>query len=232
MTTDIINKNKPKCSVKALLFDMDGVLFDTERMSIISIIEIMKDMGFHISREFIIENMGRGQSDLSRIYRNLLGDSFDPEIFWKRYWDNRNALYSKTGIPVKEGVVELLQEAKKLHVPCVVVSSSPQKEVWTNSIERAGLTEYFVSAIGGDMFDRCKPEPDIFIVASKIVKVDPSHCLVLEDSLNGMKAARAAGTQVGFIKDLVDYDESLLAQFCDYRFNSAFDVISFIKTQT
>lgn len=224
-----IHKKRSRCNVNALLFDMDGVLFDTERMSISSIISIMKELGFDVPREFIIKNMGRSQSDSSRAYCDLLGDSFAPEIFWQRYWENRNTLYRKMGMPVKEGIPELLQEAKKRQIPCVVASSSPQKEVRA-SIERADLGEYFVGAVGGDMFDRCKPEPAIFLGASQIVKVDPSHCLVLEDSLNGIIAAHAAGAQVGFIKDLAEYDADVLAQYCDYIFPSALDVISLLGT--
>lgn len=231
MSINATHKKRPMCNVNALLLDMDGVLFDTEGTSISSIISIMKDMGFDVPREFIIKNMGRGQSDLSRAYSDLLGNSFAPEVFWHRYWGDRNTLYSKIGMPVKDGIIELLQEGRKRKIPCVVASSSPKKEVWT-SIERAGLGQYIVGAVGGDMFDRCKPEPDIFIVASQIVKVDPSCCLVLEDSLNGLISAHAAGAQVGFIKDTVEYDVKVLAQYCDYMFNSALDVISLLETNS
>lgn len=227
MGSNVKKNEKPLGAPNALLFDMDGVLFDTEGTSINSIVEIMKSMGFNVPREFIIRNMGMGQNDLSQAYRTLLGDSFVPEVFWSKYWENRNNLYNKTGMPVKNGIIELLQAAHDRQIPCIVASSSPQKEVLA-SIKRAGLEQYFCNAVGGDMFEHCKPEPDIFIVASQIVGVDLPHCLVLEDSLNGIMSAYKAGAQVGFIKDIVDYDSELLAQYCDYTFNSALNVIALL----
>ena len=209
--------------IRAVILDMDGVLFDTEGTSIESIIHIMHSLGFEITRQFIIGNMGRNMKELSAIYSEKFGAAFNPEQFWRIYWDTRNSLYDREGMPVKKGIPELLLAAKAHALPCIVASSSPKKEIWA-SLERAGIRNYFVDVVSGDMFERSKPNPDIFLVASSLTGMPPACCAVVEDSLNGMRAARAAGNIVIFVKDIVDYDASVLTGLCDYSFDSAAEI--------
>lgn len=212
--------------ILGLLFDMDGVLFDTERDSVRAIIRIGSEMGFEIPEEFIIRNFGRNMAEESVIYRDFLGPAFDADEFWRRYWVDRNRRYS-SGMPVKEGALRLLSFANQRQIPCVLASSSPTDEVRV-SLRRAGLEEMFRDVIGGDQFEHSKPEPDIFLIAVKSLGLDAANCLVIEDSLNGLKSGHAAGAQVAFVKDVPDYPEELLQQFCDYAFDSADEIIPLI----
>ena len=221
-------KDPQEIQIEGLIFDMDGVLFDTERDSIASIIRIGKEMGFEIPREFIIKNMGRNQAEESVIYREFLGDSFDPEEFWRRYWTDRNARYDRQGMPIKPGAMELLKAALEKKIPCVVASSSLREEVW-KSVDRVALREYFVDVIGGDMFEHSKPQPDIFLVGANVIGIKPENCMVIEDSLNGMKAARAAEMIVAYVKDVPTYPESELKKYCDFSFESAADIIPLLS---
>ena len=104
----VYSSARPGLPVKGIVFDMDGVLFDTEKDSVERIIRLGKQLGFDISREMVITNMGRNMAEESRIYREILGERFDGDQFWGLYWQERNRQYEEEGIPVKESAVKLL----------------------------------------------------------------------------------------------------------------------------
>lgn len=223
MSVRIYCPAKAAARPEGLIFDMDGVLFDTEKDSVPNIIETAAEQGFTVTREFVIENMGRNMAEESLIYAAALGPGFDPERFWRRYWQKRNEKYDREGMPVKEGALALLRAAEERGVPCAVASSSPAGEV-RRALDRAGLLSRFACVVGGDMFRRSKPEPDIFLVGARELRAAPERCMVIEDSLNGMKAARAAGMIVAFVRDIPDYPESELKKVCDLAFDSAAEI--------
>ena len=223
----VYSPEKAHKHVAGLIFDMDGVLFDTERDSILNIIETAAEMGFTVTREFVIENMGRNMAEESVIYSRELGPAFDADQFWSRYWLKRNERYDKYGMPLKEGAVTLAKAAKEKAVACVVASSSPRAEVW-KAIDRAHLRPYFVDVVSGDMFEHSKPAPDIFLTAARVLRHRPEVCMAIEDSLNGLRAARAAGVLVSFVKDIPDYPEDTLKKYCDFSFDSAADIAALL----
>lgn len=215
----VYSSARPGLPVKGIVFDMDGVLFDTEKDSVERIIRLGKQLGFDISREMVITNMGRNMAEESRIYREILGERFDGDQFWGLYWQERNHQYEEEGIPVKESAVKLLKIARNAGLPCAVASSSPSGEV-RKSLISTGLDSYFSCIIGGDMFEKSKPSPDIFLTAAELLGLEPENCMVIEDSLNGMKAGRAAGMQVVHVKDVPEYSEEDLDRYADYAFDS------------
>ena len=216
----------PQTPVRALLVDMDGVLFDTEGRSIDLIIDVIARQGLTMEREYIIANMGVGPSDLLARYRAHLGVGFDAQLYWDTYWRERNAYYDQHGMPVMRGVQSVLARAGERGLPCVLASSSPQKEVLA-SLRRAGVDGYFREVVGGDMFAHSKPEPDIYLTAARLAGVAPGECLVLEDSPNGLKSGRAAGARTVMIPDIIPFSEAL-RPYCDYLCDDMADVLALI----
>lgn len=211
---------------RALLVDMDGVLFDTERQSINLIVEIVARQGLTIPRAFIIENMGIGPQDLLERYQKYLGEGFDAALYWETYWKERNAYYSQHAMPLTQGAALLLARAQEKGIPCVLASSSPRREA-SASLRQAGVEKYFLGVIGGDMFRHSKPQPDIYIAAAKLAGVPTQDCLVLEDSPNGLKAGRAAGARTAMIPDVIPYTAGL-APYCNFLCDAMPDALALL----
>ena len=225
-----LQKISPVCpdhfKARALLWDMDGILFDTEKRSIDSIIDIVGRQNLTITREYIIAHMGMGPKDLLRTYQNHLGSTFDAQLYWDTYWQERNAHYDTYGMPLMAGATELLKAANEKGIPCILASSSPRKQV-IKSLKRAGVYQHFKDVVGGDMFDHSKPEPDIYLTAASLAKVPVQDCLVMEDSLNGLIAGRGAGACTIMIPDVVPYSGAHMS-YCDYLGDTLTDVIALL----
>ena len=189
----VYSSARPGLPVKGIVFDMDGVLFDTEKDSVERIIRLGKQLGFDISREMVITNMGRNMAEESRIYREILGERFYGDQFWGLYWQERNRQYEEEGIPVKESAVKLLKIARNAGLPCAVASSSPSGEV-CKSLINTGLDSYISCIIGGDMFEKSKPSPDIFRIAEQEMNLPPEELAYVGDTISrDVLGTRAAG---------------------------------------
>lgn len=213
--------------VRALLVDMDGVLFDTERRSLLSIIDIIGRQGLTITYEQLVQRMGLGPKDLRRSYEALLGPAFQWDLFWDTYWTERRAFYHEHGMPVMQGVTQTLSVARSKGLACILASSSPREQVIAH-LKQAGVYDYFSDVVGGDMFEHSKPQPDIYLTAARLAKTAPAQCLVLEDAPNGLKSGRAAGAQVAMIPDIIPYTDAL-SPYCDYVAKSMTDILPLIE---
>ena len=223
MSLQKLNAEFAPAPVRALLVDMDGVLFDTERRSLLSIIDIIGRQGLTITYDQLVERMGLGPKDLRRSYETLLGPAFQWQLFWDTYWAGRRAFYDEHGMPVMPGVVETLTAARKKGLACILASSSPRDQVIAH-LKHAHVYDYFTDVVGGDMFEHSKPQPDIYLTAARLAKQPTAHCLVLEDAVNGVKSGRAAGAQVAMIPDIIPYSEALLP-YCDYVADTMTDIL-------
>ena len=223
MNLQKLNAEFAPAPVRALLVDMDGVLFDTERRSLLSIIDIIGRQGLTITYDQLVERMGLGPKDLRRSYETLLGSAFQWQLFWDTYWAERRAFYDEHGMPVMPGVVETLTAAQKKGLACILASSSPRDQVIAH-LKHAHVYDYFTDVVGGDMFEHSKPQPDIYLTAARLAKQPTAYCLVLEDAVNGVKSGRAAGAQVVMIPDIIPYSEALLP-YCDYVADTMTDIL-------
>ena len=199
-------------SFQAVIFDMDGLLMDSERVGL----DVMHDcgllQGYDIPVAMVRETIGSNKQSSSDYYHQ-----FFPALDTDRlFLDFKNAMcdLAKQGkIPLKKGALELLEEIKRQGIPMAVASSSGQStiSVYLNSV---GVIAYFDALITGSGLPS-KPAPDIFLKAAATLRAEPEKCLVLEDSLNGIKAGRAAGMTVVMVPDVFPYTDDL-APYVDH----------------
>lgn len=194
--------------MKAVIFDMDGVIFDSERMYIDCCVEAAEEFGM----ENIVETCHRCIGVTTEITRAILVETYrDEELvdrFRKRTVSMFREKYDAGLLGMKTGVKELLQYLKSRGTRTAIASSTASGIV-ERELTEAGIREYFSCVIGGDLVRRSKPNPDIFLKAAETLGEDPSNCVVIEDSFNGIRAAKAAGMTAVMVPDQLEPDEEM-----------------------
>ena len=182
----------------ALLFDFDGLILDTETSTYETVCEIFAEHGEVVDLAWWHSILGNGgHAHWSEVLSQQLGRPVDREALTARYAARRMPLLH--ALPLRDGVVELLDAADTAGVPAAVASSSPCD--WVDGhLVRLGVRDRFRAVttrddVGGDGA-RTKPAPDLFLLAAESLGVEPAACVVLEDSPNGVAAGRAAGMTV------------------------------------
>lgn len=193
--------------MKAVLFDMDGVIFDSERAVRGVWLEIADELGLRDIGAVFVRCVGvtkqRTREILSEAYPGLDFDDFDSRVrarFRARYGGGR--------LPVKPGAREILSALRKAGYP-LALASSTRTETVRRELEEAGLLGCFDAVVGGDMVQRSKPDPEIFLTAASRLGVSAGDCWVIEDSYNGVRAARAGGMRAIMVPDLLPPDAEM-----------------------
>lgn len=193
-------------NLKGLIFDMDGLMFDTESLSSTCWVRVGEENGFPITRELIDSTRGLDRRKTAKRLKAEFGHGFN----FQRFSDKTRAYMDEeifaTGMPIKKGLLELLAYAQKKGYLCAVASSSERERV-DFYLKTAKLTQYFQATVCGDEIERGKPEPDIFLKAAEKIGLKPRECMVLEDSKYGIKAAAQAGMPAILIPDLVEPEQ-------------------------
>ncbi|HBA98006.1 MAG TPA: HAD family phosphatase [Lachnospiraceae bacterium] len=207
--SDLFEAVNAQKNFKAVIFDMDGLVFDTERVFMEQLAVAMKEKGYSLSREVYIKTTGTTGSTLKNIMLANYGDDYPLEECSHVAQSRLEIIAETVGLNIKPQIQELLEMLKEKNIPCAVASST--KSVYIKKyLGQSGLLEYFSEIIGGEMVLHSKPEPDIFLMACEKLKTAPSAALVLEDSENGVKAAYTAGIPVICIPDLKEPDKDIL----------------------
>jgi len=176
----------------AVIFDMDGLLFDTERLYLDMSAISQKQFGVEIPLELHLQTIGLRLADSTNLYHSKYGPDFPVDAFMRRTKEMVYAHIDRNGIPIKPGAEELLQELHGTDISVVLASSSPKWMIEKN-LSLSSLDFYFHLIVSGDEVPSGKPAPDIFLRAAELAGVEPRSCFVIEDSNNGIRAAFAAG---------------------------------------
>jgi HAD superfamily hydrolase (TIGR01509 family) len=187
--------------IAAVIFDMDGLMFDTERLILWAWQKAMADCGFSAPEELYLKSVGLTDEATNAILVEALGPEFPLEAVRERERQYLRGYVEEHGAPIKPGLLELLDFLDELGLPKAIGSSSQRRTV-ERMVASAGLQGRFVALAGGDEVTYGKPAPDIYLLAARRLGVSPAGCLVLEDSEPGVQAARAAGMTPILVPDL------------------------------
>jgi len=187
--------------VIAVIFDMDGLMLDTERVARIAWQRAAMDLGFPISDELYASILGRDVRDTETILVNALGPTFSYATLREHYLKRFNELVEKHGIATKPGLIPLLDYLGQKGIRTSVATSTGRDRALSR-LKSAGVLERFRHVVTGDEVSKGKPAPDIFLKAAERMKATPSECFVLEDTEAGVRAAHAAGMTPICIPDL------------------------------
>lgn len=186
---------------QCFIFDMDGLIFDTELIFMNQLAVAMAEKGYSLSRRVYEESLGMAGEPLKQLMMSEYGREYPFEEMGEKSREMVNVIADTVGLPVKPQIRALLKWLKEQGIVCAVASSS-QSDVVRHYLEKAELLTYFKEIIGGEMVERSKPEPDIFLLACKKCRAVPEKAVVLEDSENGIRAAYAAGIPSICVPDL------------------------------
>ena len=192
----------------AVIFDMDGVIFDSERL----VLECWEKIGekYHLEgmRDAFLPCIGTNDIKTREIVLERYGADFPYDEFRRESSRLYHSIVDRGGLPVKTGVIELLSYLKEHAVP-LALASSTRLEVVTQELKQAGLYEYFGVVMGGDQLKRSKPEPDIYLMTCEKLGVQPIYTYAIEDSYNGIRSAYSAGMKPIMVPDMLQPTEEM-----------------------
>ena len=192
----------------AVIFDMDGVIFDSERLCLECWEQLAQEHGFVGMQKAFLKCTGTTVEETRRIMLEHFGEAFDYDGFARQASVLFHKIEEEQGLPMKPGVVELLEMLQKENIP-VGLASSTRLQTVERQLKAAGIYDFFQVVIGGDQLKKSKPEPDIYLMACKEMKVSPENAYAIEDSFNGIRSACAAGMKAIMVPDLVAPDEEM-----------------------
>ena len=192
----------------AVVFDMDGVIFDSERL----VLECWEEIGakYHLEgmREAFLPCIGTNDVKTREIVLEHYGVDFPYDEFRRESSLLYHSIVDQGGLPVKVGVQELLSYLTENDI-LIAVASSTRLEVVTQELKQAGLYDCFSVVMGGDQLKRSKPEPDIYLMTCEKLGTRPANAYAIEDSYNGIRSAYSAGMKPIMVPDMLPPTEEM-----------------------
>ena len=196
---------------RAVLFDMDGLMLDTEPLAMRAWHETAGALGVAFDAELSRRLVGHNFAGCRALIRAHYPQEYPVDALLARWHETYDAIVAREGIAVKAGVHELLDWLDAVELPRAIATSTRRARAAAKLTE-AGLLARFDALVGGDEVAHGKPAPDIYLEAARRLAVEPAHCVVLEDSEPGARAGLAAGMTVIMVPDLVEPCTDLAAR--------------------
>lgn len=214
---------------KAVIFDMDGLMIDSERVTYNEYVKKLAQLGHHDFTEELYRNcLGKNKQGICQVFIDHYGQDFPMDEVWDdvHVWIDESL---RQYVPKKKGLVELLEYLKANNYKTIVATSSGRARV-DEILKNADLTKYFDDTICGDEVIHGKPHPEIFLTACQKLDVKPEEALVLEDSEAGILAAYDGRIDVICVPDM-KYPEPQFVEKVTKIVDSLDEVIDYLKAQ-
>lgn len=189
--------------IKAVIFDMDGTLLDSEKIVLKAWRYVIDKYSLPFDLSLPYRSIGLNYDSMKTLFLSELGEDYPFDKYWgyaKQYLQNAKR---RTAYPVKAGFDELCTYLKANKIGMYVATSTYHASA-AKELEHSGILGFFDGIVGGDEITRGKPDPEIFITAAEKTGFEKSECLIVEDSSNGLRSGIASGIRTVFIKDIVD----------------------------
>lgn len=194
--------------IKLIIFDMDGLLYDTELPSFKALKRTAEKAGFNFTMEIYKKMIGVTKTVSNKILYDIYGDEFFEKQVLENYHEEFHKILEYEGINVKKGALELLDVLDEKGIKKCIASSS-SRETIHYYLSMTGLTDRFDFYVSGQEVENGKPSPDIFLEACRRAGENSKAALVLEDSYNGLKAAVSANIPCVIVPDLIEPNEEM-----------------------
>ena len=192
--------------IEAVILDMDGILIDSERHWQLTERAIFAELGIDLTDNLLVETRGlRTEEMVAHWSARFSIDGNDPEVLMKDY-DARMVDTMKREVPLMEGARELIGMFREMGLPVALATCSTQEHI-DAVMEKHGLRSSFDLLVSAAVGMPGKPHPEVFLRTAKLLKVDPTRCLVFEDSFNGVIAGKSARMKVVAMPDHSEYDQ-------------------------
>lgn len=189
-----------------VILDMDGLMFDTERLSHHAWKKTGEENGFNYTREITLQKLGLGKENVRKLLKKYFGEDAPIEKWHKRSHELKRQYVNECGPGIiKEGLIPLLKYLDSKGIKTAIASSS-DREMIDHYLKITELTHHFDHITSGQEVKNSKPHPEIFLKTCKALSVKPKCALVLEDSFSGFEAAKTGGIPVFFVEDLREPD--------------------------
>jgi len=194
----------------AVIFDMDGLMFDTENLTIPLWEVAGKPFGYNLTRDIVLRMVGISGEKAQEVLLKEFGADFPYEKIRDEFRILVSKEVEKNGVPKKPGLMYLLDRLRDAKIPLGVATSTKSPRA-VEMLEKAGILERFKAITCGEEVTNGKPEPDIFLLAAKKLGQHPCNCVGFEDSTAGLMGLHAAGIRSVYIKDVLSPPEEVLA---------------------